>query len=268
MIERREFIQTAIGTVSAMAIPALHRASANAIADPRPEWTTTIEQTLVASDDRELLGIPKSLQCVREGLHPFSPERVLILPRQARDARQAGHAEEIAQAWGDVGVPINVEAIRLIFQAASVLTQVYRVQERTEDWASRMLVWLLQFYSSVVQDHQWIVPGGWQGFHEPVETTNGIVDWWLILIPQGVEVRSTDGTRLHTLITPVYSKVGKPRLPAFFWNFMARAIEIQPYDPGATRPADGSMRERSRLDAKSACLDLNRRIAANLTQMA
>ena len=33
MIERRDFLQTAIGTVSAMAIPALHRASANVIAE-------------------------------------------------------------------------------------------------------------------------------------------------------------------------------------------------------------------------------------------
>lgn len=267
MIERREFLQAAIGAVSAMAMPTLHQVSVNAMRDPRPDWTTEFEQTMLASGDRELLGIPKSWQSVRQGLHPFSPERVLILPRQARDARQVDHAEQIAQEWGDIGVPINAEATLLIFEAASVLTEVYRVQERTEDWASRMLVWLLHFYCSVVQDHQWIAPCGWQGFHEPVETTNGIVDWWLILIPQGVEVRSTDGTRLHTLITPVYAEVGKPRLPAFFWVFMARAIGIRPFVPGATRPADGSMREMSRMDAKSACLDLNRRIAENLTQM-
>ena len=114
MIERREFLQTAIGTVSAMAIPALHRASVNVIADPRPEWTTRIEQALVASDDRELLGIPKSLQCVREGLHPFSPERTLILPRQARDARRIGLAQQIGRRWDEAGASKDAETIRTL----------------------------------------------------------------------------------------------------------------------------------------------------------
>ena len=268
MIERRDFLQTAIGAVSAMAIPALHRASVNVMPDPLPEWTTKIEQTLVASEDRELLGIPKSLQCVREGLHPFSPERTLILHSQAHDGRHFENAQQLAQRWGDASIPNDPETFHRIFQAASVLTQAYGFQERTKDWAVRLLWWLFHYYNWYSQDHLWVAPCSWQHCHEPVATSNGIVDWWLILIPQGIEAPSIDGTRLHTLITPVYTEVGKPRMPDVFWYFMGRRIGLLSYDPGAPRTADQFWWKLSRMDAKSACLTVNQRIAENLTQMA
>ncbi|MCX7422615.1 MAG: hypothetical protein NT013_24165 [Planctomycetia bacterium] len=239
------------------------------MADPRPEWTATFEQTLMASDDRELLGIPKSWQCVRQGLHPFSPERTLILPSQAYDdSRQVELAQQIGRRWDDAGASQDSETILRIVQAASILTQVYGVQERTEDWVRRLLVWLFEFYSSVAQDHQWVAPLSWQGHGQEVKTSNGIVDWWLILIPQGVEVSNIDGTRLHTLITPIYTEVGKPRLPVEFWDFMARAIGLQPKVSGGPRSIDTTWLDISHMDRKSACLSINQRIAANLTKMA
>ena len=267
LIERREILQTTIGAVSTLAMPNFCQSSAKAMADPRPEWTATFEQTLMASDGRELLGIHKSWQCVRQGLHPFSPERTLILPRQAHDGRHVEIAQQFAKGCGEAGIPNDAETFLHIFQAASVLTQVYDVRERAEEWARRLLFWLFYFYSSVAQDHQWIAPCGWQGFHEPVETTNGIVDWWLILIPHGVKVQSIDGTRLHSLITPVYTEVGKPRLPCEFWDFMARAIGLPPTVSGGSQSIDTTWLDISRMDRKSACISINQRIAHNLTKM-
>ena len=268
LIERREFLQTAIGAVSGLAMPNFCRVSINAMADPRPEWTATFEQTLMASDDRELLGIPKSWQCVRQGLHPFSPERTLILPRQAHDGRHVELAQQIGRRWDDAGASKDAETILRIVQAASVLTQVYDVRERAEDWARRLLAWLFEFYSSVAQDHQWVAPLSWQGHGQEVKTSNGIVDWWLILIPQGVEVSNIDGTRLHTLITPIYTEVGKPRLPVEFWYFMTRAIGLQPQVSGEPQSIDTTWLDISRMGRKSACLSINQRIAHNLTKMA
>ena len=92
------------------------------------------------------------------------------------------------------------------------------------------------------------------------------MDWWLILIPQGIDVPSIDGTRLHTLITPVYAEAGQPRPPIFFWDNMARAMGLQTYVPGRPRDADRSWWKLSRMDAKSACLTLNKRIAENLAK--
>ena len=80
LIERREFLQTTIGAVSTLAIPNFCQSSAKAMVDTRPDWLTKYEQSFAASNNRELLGIPKSWSCIRKGLHPFSPERTLILP--------------------------------------------------------------------------------------------------------------------------------------------------------------------------------------------
>lgn len=268
LIERREFLQTTIEAVSTLAISNFCRSSAKAMDDTRPDWTVTFEQSLMASDDRELLGIPKSWQCVRQGLHPFSPERTLILPSQAYDdSLQVELAQQIGRRWDDAGASQDSETILRIVQAASVLTQVYDVRERAEDWARRLLAWLFEFYSSVAQDHQWVAPLSWQGHGQEVKTSNGIVDWWLILIPQGVEVSNIDGTRLHTLITPIYTEVGKPRLPVEFWHFMTRAIGLQPQVFGEAQSIDTTWLNLSQMDPKSACLFLNQRVAHNLTKM-
>ena len=268
LIERREFLQTAIGAVSTLAIPNFCRVSVNAMADPRPEWTATFEQTLMASNEMEMLGFPKSWSCIRHGLHPFSPERTLILPSQAYDdSRQVELAQQIGRRWDDAGASQDSETILCIVQAASILTQVYGVQERTEDWVRRLLGWLFEWYNSVAQNHQWVAPLSWQGHGQEVKTSNGIVDWWLILIPQGVEVSNIDGTRLHTLITPIYTEVGKPRLPVEFWYFMSRAIGLQPKISGEPQSIDTTWLNLSQMDPKSACLFLNQRVAHNLTKM-
>ena len=78
LIERREFLQTTIGAVSTLAMPNFCQSSAKATDDTRPDWLRKYEQTLAASNDMELFGIPKSWSCVRDGLHPFgSVDRTL-----------------------------------------------------------------------------------------------------------------------------------------------------------------------------------------------
>ncbi len=265
LIERREFLQTTIGTVSGMVMSSFCQATAMAEVDTRPDWLTKYEQTL----EIELFGIPQSWSCIRKGLHPFSPERTLILPSQAHDdRRQVELAQQIGRRWDDAGASQDAETILRIVQAASILTQVYGVQERTEDWVRGLLGLLFELYNSVAQNHQWVAPLSWQKWHEEAKTSNGIVDWWLILIPQGIEVPSIDGTRLHTLITPIYTEVGKPRLPVEFWDFMARAIGLQPKVFGGSQSIDTTWLDISCMDRKSACLSINQRIAANLTKMA
>ena len=267
LIERREFLQTTIGAVSGLAMPSFSQATVNVMNDTRPDWLMTYEQTFAASNDRELFGVPKSWSCVRDGLHPFSPDRTLILPvHDHADDHQTKLSRQIVDRW-ELDSPLpNMATILCIVQAASVLTQFYGVWERAEDWARRLLVWLFVFYNSVAQDHHWLAPCSWQGFSEEAKTSNGIVDWWLILIPQGIEVPSIDGTRLHTLITPIYNEVGKPRLPVEFWDFMARAIGCQPQFSGEPQFIDATWLDISRMDRKSACLSVNQRIARNLTQ--
>ena len=267
LIERREFLQTTIGAVSTLAMPNFCQSSAKAMDDTRPDLLMKYEQTLAASNDMKLFGIPKSWSGVSKGLHPFSPDRTLILPAHDHtDDHQTKLARRIVDRWSlDSPLPNKATILRIV-QAASVLARVYGVREQTEDWAHRLLVWLFVFYKSVAQDHHWLAPCSWQGFGEEVRTSNEVVDWWLILIPQGVEVPSIDGTRLHSLITPIYTEVGKPRLPVEFWDFMARAIGRQPQVSGEPQSIDTTWLSVSRMDRKSACLSVNQRIARNFTQ--
>ena len=261
--ERRQFLQNMIGTISAMAMPISLKASDGAKDDSPPDWQMKYEQTLLASSDQELFGIPKSWSCVRRGLHPFSPERTLILQRRSHQGdREIRLAQQIGRRCDETVASKDTETILRIVQAASVLTQVYGVPERTVDWAGRLLAWLFDCYSNVAQNHHWLAPLSWQGYDQNVKTSNGIVDWWLILIPQGFEFNSLDGTRVHALITPVFTKPWNPRCPVNFWYFMAKAIGNSFDEP---QPIDSTWIDISRLDRKSACLSINRRIARNLT---
>lgn len=261
--ERRQFLQNMIGTISAMAMPDCLKASAGAKDDSPPDWQMEYEQTLLSSHDQKLFGIPKSWSCVRRGLHPFSPERTLILRRPLHPGDQEFEvAQQIGRRWDETGSSKDTEAILRIVQAASVLTQVYGVPERTAEWAGRLLVWLFDYYSSVAQNHHWLAPSSWQGFSQRIKTSNGIVDWWLILIPQGFEFPSLDGTRVHALITPVFTEPYKPLCSIEFWYFMAKAIGNSLDEPA---PIDSTWIDISRLDRKSACLSINQRIARNLT---
>ena len=40
----------------------------------------------------------------------------------------------------------------------------------------------------------------------PVRTTNGIVDWWLVLLPGGIDWRAIDGRPVHFMVGPVMER--------------------------------------------------------------
>ena len=73
-----------------------------------------------------------------------------------------------------------------------------------------------------------------------------------------------DGTRVHALITPVFTEPWKPRDPIDFWYFMATAIGSSFNE---SQPINSTWINISRMDRKSACLFINQRIARNLTTM-
>ena len=267
---RREFLQTTIGAVSGLSMPSFCQASVKmTMDDTQPDLLTKYKQSLAVSDELELFGISRSGSCVWQGLHPFTPDRTLIVPSHAHndDLVTKLLRNTADRRDRDDDMPSTM-AIRRIAQAASFLTQVYRVRKQTEDWARRLLGWLFKFYYNLAQDHHWLAPCSWQGFGERVETRNKFAEWWLILIPEGIEVSSIDGTRLHALITPIYEEVGKPRLPVEFWHFMAIATGLQPKAFGGPQHIDKTWLDISHMGRQSACLAVNQRIAQNLAKLA
>lgn len=257
-----------IGTISAMAVSNCCKPSATASDASLQDWQSEYERTLIASNDHELFGVPQSWSSVRRGLHPFSPERTLILQRQTYFGdREIQLAQKIGRRSDKAPRSKYASTILSIVHAATALTQTYGVPERTEDWAGRLTVWLFDYYSNVAQDHHWLAPFSWQGYGQEVKTFNGIVDWWLMLIPQGVESPSEDGTRLHTLITPVFTESWKPRSPVEFWCFMAKATGLVAKSFNDPQSIDSTWIDISRMDRQAACLFLNQRIARNLSTM-
>jgi len=268
LFQRRDLLRSAVAAMTNAALPMTGHAFTRSVQETLPDWRTTYEQTLATLRDGELLGIPPSRVCIRQGLHPFTPDRTLILPSHVPTGELVTKlSRKIADRWDrDDRMPSKMAILRIV-QAASFLTHTYGVQKRAEDWASRLLSWLFTFYHFVAQDHYWLAQCSWQAQRERVKTRNEVVDWWMILIPDGIEISSIDGTRLHVLITPIFGELGKQRLSIYFWHFMARAIDLQPKAFGGPQTIDTTWREVSRMDRTSACLSVNQRIAHNLSTL-
>lgn len=270
-MQRREFLQATIGA-AATTVPVTAQASAS-VSDGQPPWLPMYDETLAASTDLELLGIPRSWWHVHHGLHPFSPERTLIIPdhpQQDRPEYQHGEigslVQRIKENLDEDGTRYTEDGIYQIVYAASILTQTYRVAERLDDWSRWMASRLYRFYGFWAQDHLWICPMGWQGGRDTVKTMNGVVDWWLILIPGGINVRNFDETRTQVLITPVFSRFNMPRFYGEFWNFMTKAVKFPGKSGPELPPVDPTWLHISHMDRKRACLYVNERIAQSLTE--
>jgi len=182
----------------------------------------------------------------------------------ARRDRLAGAADQ--GNLDEDGTHYTEDGIYQIVYAASILTQTYRIPERLDDWSRWMASRLYRFYGFWAQDHLWICSMGWQGGRETVKTMNGVVDWWLILIPGGIDVRNFDETRTQILITPVFSRFNMPRFYGEFWNFMAKAVKFPGKSGPELSPVDPTWLHVSHMDRKRACLFVNERIAQSLTE--
>lgn len=268
-MQRREFLQATLGA-AASTMPMAAQASARD-QDRRPTWLTMYDETLAASTDLELLGIPKSWWHVHHGLHPFSPERVILLPNRpnspkTQELRQQLYAKFGSQpgtnSWDE-------EASVYLIHLAYKLAQVYRVPEHAETWA-RVAVglhmmganWFHRGLGLVVNLQRYYHPGS--PFTERVPVRNGLLDWWLVLMPDGFETKGIlDPGRTHVLIIPIYS-AGQPH---DHWRYCGLIEDlhrhiIQTYD-GNQQALWANL---SQMNRKQACLFLNRHVAEMIHQ--
>src|SRR5439155_1762910 len=107
----------------------------------------------------EFLGIPRSWWFVHQGLHPFSPERTLIIPdRPQENMNTSSLAQTVMHHLANDAAPHSEDGIFKIIHAAAVLTQTYGIPDQLEVWSTRMAHWLFHFYSFAAHDHLWISP--------------------------------------------------------------------------------------------------------------
>jgi hypothetical protein len=95
-----------------------------------------------------------------------------------------------------------------------LLTEYYGVPQYFEDWATRLagresLGPVMGYCGHAGLIHQFQNKAKDQG--HPVSTQNGLVDWWLVLIPDGVDFQSLDDLPTHVLCGLVESNSRGPR---------------------------------------------------------
>lgn len=154
----------------------------------------------------DLFGLPHSWWHVGNGFHPFSPQRVVVinepfLPRwlQKSAARILGDLKA-DKNWIDVR--LRPEKIALIFHMIYGMTSYYGVPTLAESWTN-----------GLVKRESLGSCGLGAGFalvHQfqdktPIRTDNGIVDWWLFLVPGGVDYEALDQQPVHALVGHVFA---------------------------------------------------------------
>jgi hypothetical protein len=169
---------------------------------------TSYERILSQTDRLDILGVPRSWSVVRQGFHPFAPERIAVLPsgkrwhhpmhngRGAR-GRIEGRIAEYRAGFPHGPADLPPEKLESYFWTMDLITGHYRVPDFFEDW----VVGLAQreSFGSSFLGGRWGLVHQYQGYHgAPVDCPP--VDWWLFLFPDGIDWASLDEEPVHALI--------------------------------------------------------------------
>ncbi len=162
-------------------------------------------------DRMEFLGIPEDWSAVRLGLHPFAPERTLVLPSGERlrydgrcgDERYRRIVERIERGLAEMGhEPPSIPRAKrdAILWIMDGLTGYYHRPDLFEDWAlglaGREALGSTQLGDQFGLAHQFQHRG-------QVRVDCLPMDWWLILCPGGIDWASLDGEPVHALFVHV-----------------------------------------------------------------
>ncbi len=163
---------------------------------------TNHERTIVSVGSLDLLGRPRSWSLVRRGLHPISPERVVVLTDRGGDgwASQNRVAEaRLEERLAYLALP--AEKFHLIFRLMHVLADYYRAPHLFEPWAIRLSKREALGSTGLGLGfgllHEYQDDGDVVLMHPPV-------DWWLCIFPEGVGWGAFDGEPTHGMIGHVF----------------------------------------------------------------
>jgi hypothetical protein len=159
----------------------------------------------------EVLGIPRDWSAVGLGLHPFAPERVLVLPsgeRLRNACESSGRSRELLIERFERQCaerrykpePLAREKQDAIIWIMDGLTRHYHRTDLFEDWALG-LIGRESLGSTGIGGYLGLAHQ-FQGRAE-VEVDCPPVDWWLILCPDGIDWESLSGERVHMLFAHV-----------------------------------------------------------------
>jgi hypothetical protein len=208
-----------------------------------------------AAADLRAFGVPRSWQDVHDGLYPYSPERVVVIDEQPSGwVSQDFMASRLLHGFLADG-SLSDETLRYIVRITHILTGYYGVGHYLDDWAVRLasrekLASVMGRFrrTGLVHQFQHRSPS------QPVSTANGLVDWWLFLIPHGADLQSMDGLPTHVLAGIVEADPAVTVLHELACMGLVEGVFAGPYDWAAV----------SRMDRHSAALYLNRMVAEHI----
>ena len=153
-----------------------------------------------ARADLEKLGIPRSWWQVHQGLFPFAPERAVVISTRPCAWSVQSLKERLLKRGFGKGEYFSEEKLDYAIWGMQLLAKYYGVPEYFEDWATRLAAREDLGVAMGLHCHWGLVHQFQQrGDQQPVSTQNGLADWWLFLVPNGVGFQSLDGLPTHVL---------------------------------------------------------------------
>ena len=250
MMNRRRFLST--GMIGAGLAGTSTLAAASLVKPAEPVATLNIFDEKWAKADLEVLGIPKSWWHVHQGVFPFAPERVLVIKKRPDHWAFRPLKERLLEDGVGGTEYFSEEKLDYAIWITHMLAKCYHVPEYSERWATKLskredLGMGMAIAQHIGYVHQFQYASG----PNCVPTTNGAVDWWLVLIPDGVDFQSLDDLPTHVLFGLVIADYGKDSHLYCHWGGCLNYLIHSEVDWIAV----------SQMDRLSAARYLNRRLA-------
>ena len=217
MIGRRRFLGMGIGA-SLMSRNVMSASASGSVLGGRAggmrRSMSEHERAFACTPLLHLLGRPRSWSLVRDGFHPISPDRVLVLserdlrPDRDRSDRRTCDSGKVLdrlrkRRYGHDWARVSDEQLRLIVRATSALACYYESPEHWETWAVAMAA--RESLGSTGIGRHVAVPHQFQTAAN-VRTVNPPNDWWLWILPDGVDWQALDDLPVHAIFTHVYAR--------------------------------------------------------------
>lgn len=236
MLNRRSFLRRSLAT--GITLPGV---AAGATVS-HPCSPSEFERLVAMADSLDLLGRPHSWSLVRDGFHPISPERVIVMTDQGGDgwsSRDHSQEDSLRASLGKTyHVPTLLSAgkLDLIFRLMRVMTDHYRVPPLFPKWATMLAK--REALGSTGIGYGFGLLHQFQDDGE-IELTNAPVDWWLALFPGGIEWDAWDGKPVFGMIGHVFppDHWNLPGLKLRVWELSSRAVRAKDTDawPGIAK---------------------------------
>ena len=183
---RRRFVTHGALTLGLGGVLTAPKTHAGCVGACSAEPLTCYERVFAETTHLAALGLPRSWESVRQGFHPFSPDRIAILPAEGRPnpGLVAHRARRVRETLRDrpPDVPESFwssDSFRLYVEVAEALGAYYPGMP-ADDWL-RSLAIGEQFYGlSTVAWIKWLISLHFSPGQTPV--VNPPVDWWLFLL--------------------------------------------------------------------------------------